>query len=224
MLNIDLNIVPEYNGVSFNQGHIRLIHATAGALKQAINSEAFKQEVLGFSFKPRLGKPRYNFNYNKGLSRKEIYSLIMSGNDRFVDQFPNDPNQLNDKDIDIWIHPYIEHSNTVGYTNGKTYATWINLIILDKWIDNYGSTRNKLLGIMARNMMHEYCHNLGFDHKGNRPTYFNSGTVPYAIGDILNNIIAGQFINSEEEIDDMMLDMLAMEPECHCRQHEELIA
>lgn len=159
----------------------------AKKLMIAINSEEFKQRVLNYSYEDR-GQKINNFKSpeteGKSMNRREIYEYIMSGRDKF--------NKEADKDIDIKISLYHKRwSSAIGYTYPNTWKTWINF----KFFKNFSDAD------VAGNIIHEYMHNLGFDHDFN----WNSTrkhTVPYAIGTIIREIAEkikdGQLDDSED--------------------------
>lgn len=198
MPNIDLRIVNEHNGVEFKKHHIDLIKKSAALFERAINNKLFIEEVINFSYKPLLGKRRNEFRQNNGLTRKQIYNLFICGNDKFINQSPDDQNEQNDKDIDVWIHPFSEKSSTIDFTNKSTYGTWININKLDNWLEIHHPDNTKYVySLLAGNIAHEYCHNLGFGHKNLMSSSQMRATVPYAIGIIVKTI--SSIINKEDE-------------------------
>ena len=152
-----------------------------------MNSNQFKVKVTGIN----LRRPK-RFRKSNKPSRLEVYSTFMSGNDLFASESTHDSNELGDKDIDIWIHPYRTKPGVVGYTTPKTHATWINLNKLNQWIERYGKQQNLLRACIAGNLAHEYCHNLGFKHGRGGSTRANMRTVPYFIGNTVRSIAEGE--------------------------------
>lgn len=68
-------------------------------------------------------------------------------------------------------------SNVLGYTSrGAIY------------VNTRFSNRADIADI-AGNLAHEYCHILGYSHKGNRPTAYNLQTVPYVIGYLCRDFV-----------------------------------
>jgi hypothetical protein len=146
-------------------------------LMNSINSEEFKHRVKNYSFMEG-GQIVNNFKSpevsGKYMTREEIYEYIMSGRDKFNDE--------EDGDIDIKIELYNNRfSSAVGYTYPNTWKTWINLKFFGYFSD----------AEVAANIIHEYMHNLGFDHPF-RETPTRRHTVPYAIGNIIKDILEGK--------------------------------
>lgn len=136
--------------------------------KLVINSQPFKEKVRGFAYLHN-GVISSNFKLNQGLTNAQIYTLFMSGYDKF--------NKEKDGDLDLSVTLYRNRwSSARGYTYGNTFQTWINTYFF------FGDENKIIAGIVA-NIIHEACHNLGFDHafKNNNTRKF---TVPYAVGDI----------------------------------------
>ena len=117
---------------------------------------------------------RKNFNRNSGDNRARILEKFMSGKDQF--------NKKADGDIDLYTTFYFSNNNTIGYTFGNTYKTWINKkFFLYRMETPEG--RCKVIG----NVIHEYMHNLGYSHS----VRWNSSrqyTVPYAYGYIAEDV------------------------------------
>lgn len=126
-----------------------------------INSAEFKDRFLSLPLEQ-----------TNNMSPIEIYQLFMSGKDKF--------NKVEDKDIDIYITMYYSWKNTIGYTYPSTWFTWINR----KYFSRFSRAE------IAGNIIHEYMHNLGFNHR--KPTDYMS--VPYATGYLVRDMI--------KEIDD----------------------
>lgn len=124
--------------------------------EQVLNSIEFKNKVLSAKFRETDNK-----------SNKEIYDMFMSGKDAF--------NKEIDSDIDIYISMYYSANKVIGYTYPSTYKTWMNR----KFFKKFDVT--EILG----NLVHEYCHNLGFGHN---IRVGRSNTVPYRIGYIARDL------------------------------------
>lgn len=183
MLKIDLKIEESNDQVSFEEKHIKLVEESAFLLEKIVNSDQFMVKVTGSN----LRRPK-RFRRSNKLSRLQIYNTFMSGNDLFSNESIHDSNEIGDKDIDVWIHPYRTKPAVVGYTTPKTHATWINLNKLDQWIERYSLRQDYLRAYVAGNLAHEYCHNLGFTHGRGGSTRANMRTVPYFIGNTVRDI------------------------------------
>lgn len=188
MINFDLKFGIGSGNLEFSDEYKYLITESCQILIEVVNSAEFQENVLNYEWHHKRRGRKIGFNHTNA-SREEVLSKLLSGNDKFSDEFVDDHNEIDDGDIDIWIFPYYAKKKIVGSTNPSTYRTWLNL--------NYWNRRiisNKVNPILtkieiAENILHEYCHNLGFGHRGNKPhKYYNRHSVPYALGDIFNKI------------------------------------
>ena len=102
-----------------------------------------------------------------GLTNKELYDLLMSGNSKFQNN--------NDRDIDVQITMYYSYKRVVGYTYPSTWATWINR----KFFRNFTEAE------IAANVFHEDWHNKGLGHK----RASDHMSVPYAGGHLVRDMI-----------------------------------
>lgn len=157
----------------------------------ALNSPEFKHAIYNFRWAdPESGHIRTTFKNDqysyidketralesKTVTRKKLYSLIMSGWDKF--------DQTEDGDLDLKATLFYNRwSSAVGYTYPNTFATWINTKF-------WTGSQEDIVARIAANIVHEYMHNLGFDHayKWNPSREF---TVPYAVGTIVYEIVKG---------------------------------
>jgi len=162
---------------SFSQEQFLIL--AANSLKQTINSNEFKKSVLTYKFKNKLGFNKYYFRMNKGFSRREILEFILSGKDKYEDS--------KDFTINFVLCPYVKELKYHAYTSSKIKEIYINTVYLDYCMN----IEDKVRGIskIASTLIHEYTHNLGFDHKTNKPSDYNNTTVPYAIGKMTKKII-----------------------------------
>lgn len=165
----------------------------------AVNSPEFKEAVLNFEWvDPETGNKRITFKNDfysyvsasggkelitKTVTRQKLYSLIMSGWDKF--------NQVEDGDIDLDATIFYNRwSSAIGYTYKNTFKTWLNTKF-------WTGSEQDIVAMIAGNIMHEYMHNLGFSHafEWNSTREF---TVPYAIGRIVNRIVKGSYTPGPE--------------------------
>lgn len=132
---------------------------------KVINSKEFKQRFLSLPLEQ-----------TNGMSPARIYELFKSGKDKF--------NKESDQDIDVYITMYYSWKRTIGYTNPSTWFTWVNR----KFFSRFSEAE------IAGNVIHEYFHNLGFDHK--KASDHNS--VPYAAGYLVRDMVKELLIGSGE--------------------------
>jgi hypothetical protein len=125
-----------------------------------------------------------------GNTNKQIYNQLMSGADKF--------NKESDSDIDVYITLYYSFRNTVGYTYPSTWWTWINR----KFFSSFD------FADVAGNVVHEYAHNLGYDHIRASDIW----SVPYAIGYLVRDMIKekikyGRYLTQYEIITGEIVDL-----------------
>lgn len=124
-------------------------------LEKVVNSPKFKQAILDAFLSEAMGK-----------TNRQVWKEIMSGSDKFHSEA--------DADFDLYLTGFRRwFSRVVGYTYGNTAKIWINKKML----------LTCSAGYIAGNLMHEYLHNLGFNHFKNKST-----SVPYVIGNIVRKL------------------------------------
>ncbi len=134
-------------------------------IKIVINSMEFKDRVLAHTWRGER-----QFNWNEGLTNEEIYNKIMLGAEDLLPEV--------DYELDVDVTMYYKNNSTVGYTYPNTTRTWVN----NKFFRNYDYAD------VARNVVHEWTHKIGFGHtSGNNSD--RPYTVPYAIGSIIGDLI-----------------------------------
>jgi hypothetical protein len=62
------------------------------------------------------------------------------------------------------------YRNVLGYFDGR--AIYVNTRF----------SKNADIASIAGNLVHEYCHSLGYKHKGDKVTTYNLQSVPYVLG------------------------------------------
>lgn len=149
---------------SFDEQSSKILKIAIERLEKIFNSKEFKNEVL--KAKLRIG--------NKGLSNSEIFELIMSGENKHM-------NESVDFSIDLRLRVFDNYfgSGNFGITNMTTRVTRTHrCFILENNIDCYIS-----------HLAHEYMHQIGFIDKR---TWFlgkKTKSVPYKIGNIVKKIL-----------------------------------
>jgi hypothetical protein len=146
-------------GISASQA--TKIRLAEDKIKNIISSSAFQVAVLNHKYN---GKNLYVDN--NGLSNSQIYSKILIAAEI---KYPSKNNRM-----DMGVKLYSDNSNTVGWTNRS--ITYINMNT--KYFNKYNANQ------VARNMMHEWLHKLGFGHAVNYSKK-RDYSVPYAIGSIV---------------------------------------
>lgn len=134
------------------------------ALEHVLNSEEFKEAVINFKNK----KGERAFASNDGKSNEEIYQLIMEGRETLQQ---NSPGEMN-----LYLKLYTNwFSRVIGYTTPS-----VNTINM-----NWKYFRYYTPGDVAGNLMHEWLHKLGFDHR----SASEHDSVPYAVGYLVEDMI-----------------------------------
>ena len=189
MTNINLNLGQGENGEEFSEKQKELIKKSASALQNIINLEKFKNRIRTFSFDPRFGKKKYYFRMSQNKNRNEILNLLLSGEDIYSEA---------DQELDYIILPYKTKPSVHAYTTSGSSNIYLNQNYIEYYINNY--FENKIIAALSNTLIHEYLHNLGFKHRGNKPTKYNKTTVPYAIGNIVYDLILDQGTFFTEDI------------------------
>ena len=194
MIQIDLKIGKGKRGIEFSLEQKQVITNAALVLQKVLNSSEFKDAILNYHWKHKRKGKVEKFNHTKH-SRKKIYNVIMSGNDKFSEEFKDDSNVIGDQDMDVWVHPFKVKPSIVGATKKKTHKSWINMANLEnRKLANEAAPFVTVIEI-AMNLIHEYCHNLGYKHRGNRyDKHNNLYSVPYAVAEIVNQLAHGFYV------------------------------
>lgn len=142
--------------------------------EKVLNSEEFKSNFLSFGYQPASEYSyQSNFKKPKGMTKGEIYDLLMTGWDKF--------HKTKDGDFDVSVTLYKNRfSGTLGYKYANHFRSWINTKF-------FTGTHNQIVARIAGNIIHEYFHVIGFDHDFD----WNSTreyTVPYAAGYMVRDL------------------------------------
>lgn len=145
------------------------VYKAVEILETVMNSQEFKERIYNFTFKGQK-----TFHQNNGLSNKDIYAQLMTGEEVLM------PNSVGIMNFDLSLYrsknPW---SKVKGYTKPDTMRIWMN----KKYFRQSSWTSINVAG----NMAHEWVHKMGFGHdyrhNADRPY-----TVPYAVGYIVGEI------------------------------------
>lgn len=149
---------------SFDTTSSAILDTTIKELEGVFNSKEFKQTVIDETF--NVG--------NYGLSSKDIYELIISGKDNYIDK-------PKDNSIDIRVRVFDEYagSGNFGFTNMKTRVTRTHRCYILK----------NLQKCYTSHLAHEYMHQIGFYDKRTWLFGKKTSSVPYKIGRIVDELI-----------------------------------
>lgn len=125
---------------------------------QAVNSVQFLKTIEAHS----------TFDTKLNLTTKQIYNLIMSGDEAYTDEGVD-----NEADLDLTLDLRIS-TDAIGYTIENRIYTFRNFF--------HQLLTTKLAGHYA----HEYCHTLGFSDPQNLTDI--SRNVPYEVGRIIEEL------------------------------------
>lgn len=159
-LTFSTNVSP----VNFSSEQEEKIQKALELIKQVVATEEFKNRILTHTY-----NGSYTFVDNKGYSNAQIYQIILNAAERLT------PTRNNMMDMDVEL--YYANTNVVGYTYPSTTRIWVNT----KYFNSYGPAS------VARNLVHEWLHKLGFEHAQNWSAA-RDHSVPYAIGNLVSEI------------------------------------
>lgn len=143
------------------------VYQAAAVLEQVLNSVAFKNRVLNFRWNGEK-----QFADNNELSNEEILIKLKEANELLL----NEIDHIANFELTIY-NPNFFGRNVVGYT----YPDSLQIFMNRNFFSSFTAAE------VAGNMAHEWTHKLGFDHDFNS-TAKRPYSVPYAIGDIVNEI------------------------------------
>lgn len=132
-------------------------------IEEYLNSGEFENFVKSYSFEDSNGNIVRKFHYTE-LSNEEVFAKIKSGSEVLT------PEHDGEADIEIELDRSWTR-NVIGYTYPTTPMQWIYA----KFFINWSAEE------IAGNILHEYCHKLGFDHEY-KWTHDREFSVPYALG------------------------------------------
>lgn len=168
----DVRTLPD--GAYDFETNVKFVNATSTQLKKFRKAlEIIKLVIATDEFRSKILNHKYGgkktFVDNGGYSNSTIYQKILDGSETLQ------PSKDNEMDMEIEL--YYENNSTVGYTYPSSKRVWVNT----KFFNQYTAAG------VARNLMHEWLHKLGFKHA---VSYSSSRdySVPYAIGDLVAEI------------------------------------
>lgn len=146
--------------------------------------QAFADEVKGATYKQT--KFRDGSGNVKSLTGDEIAKLIVEG--REPDQ---QGNTAADRDIDLKVRLYPHKKGTVGSTRLRHQPVKPAFWFVDRCIQSKDGIS------MARHLMHEWLHVVGFFHYPNNSA---RDDVPYVVGDIVRKRMKNKQLYTDNDI------------------------
>jgi hypothetical protein len=134
-------------------------------IREVIATPEFRRRILQHRF---LGQA--SFQYNMGLSNRQIYQKILEGAERLQ------PYKNNRMDLKLEFYTDLK-SNVIGYTLPGTIKVWVN----NKYFNTNSDAK------VAANLVHEWLHKLGFHHDRFKHSH-RKYSVPYAVGKIVRDL------------------------------------
>ena len=145
------------------------VYRAKDILEVIMNSKDFRDRILNFTWKGEK-----QFNNNNGLTNKEVYRLLMTGEEVLM------PASAGIMNFDLTLYrsknPW---SKVKGYTLPDTMRIWMN----KKFFRKSSWTAIDVAG----NMAHEWVHKMGFSHDY-RHNVDRPYSVPYAVGYIVTDL------------------------------------
>jgi hypothetical protein len=150
---------------NFKDEQVSKMNEALEKVRIVINSAEFKDRIIAHTYKGDK-----TFVQNDDLSNEEVYEKIMIGAETL--------NLEEDQEMDIDVTMYYKNNSTIGYTYPNTPKTWVN----SKFFNRNSHAQ------IAKNIVHEWTHKLGFEHDFKR-TSRRPYSVPYAVGTIIEDLI-----------------------------------
>lgn len=164
-LRFDTNVLP----FDFPTSAEAKLADAAELVKKVIQSQEFKDAVVGFTYNGRKA-----FVDNNGLSNLQIYNRLIIAAEKLT--------PAKNYTLDVEVRLYFEDSNTIGYTFPSSKGIWMNT----KFFDRYTPYQ------VAGNLTHEWLHKMGFGHAV-EDTPSRPYSVPYAIGYIVRQLASEMY-------------------------------
>lgn len=140
------------------------VEAAIELIKKVIRTTKFRDMVLNHTFN---GAKKFASTSKTNL---QVYNSIIAGAETLY------PTVDNEMDLQLELYTDMS-SNVVGYTYPNTTKIWMN----HKYFDTYTSNQ------VARNLIHEWSHKLGYDHDFSA-TSQRPYSVPYGLGTIMGQL------------------------------------
>lgn len=155
---------------SFSDQQYEKLMQAKDLVELIINSAAFKERILNFSYNGVK-----SFVQNNGMSNQQIYDDLMAGAEVYPTQSSVDHKM--DFDLALYKPKFYQSNNVLGYTDQST-----SIIHINRNFYNQASVNE-----IAMNLVHEWVHKMGFDHDF-KSTARRPYSVPYAVGYIVRDL------------------------------------
>ena len=146
----------------------RAVHA----IETVMNSQELKDKIINFTYNGKR-----EFVQNEGMTNEQIYNYLMAGGEIHPKVRPQDG--MMDVELQLYKPKLFQSKRVIGYTDPSYFTIYVN--------QNY--FRPAAISDIADNMVHEWCHKMGFDHDF-KSTARRPYSVPYAVGYIVDDLVA----------------------------------
>ncbi len=169
--NFKVHIVAARN---YRSSDLEKLKQAAAVVETIMNSVEFKNNILNFSYQGSK-----EFVQNNGLSNEQLYEYLMAG----AEKYPVQMQPLNTMEVEFELYKpkLFSQRGVIGWTNTSISTIYVN----QKYY------RTEAIADVADNMVHEWCHKMGFDHDFNY-TDRRPYSVPYGVGDLVGRMINGE--------------------------------
>ena len=110
------------------------------------------------------------------MTNEQIYDFLMAGAEKYPTQ--SAPDHVMDLNLALYVASPFSDQSVIGYTSVDDPTIHINRKIY----------RSSEISDIADNLVHEWCHKMGFEHDF-EVTDRRPSSVPYAIGYIVDDLV-----------------------------------
>ena len=157
---------------SFTEAEKAKLVQAVEMLGRVVNSQSFQNRMINYNWSDSERKYA-EFFMNNDLNNQQVLEKLLSGRDKFEN--------ADDQTVNLTLVPSEDSNAIEGFVRNNSPLVHINRLYLDGWHPV----------VVSGIILHEYCHNLGFEHDQG---LFHSlvkehiHTVPYALGFILYEV------------------------------------
>lgn len=141
------------------------VYRALDLIRRVIKTPEFRTKVLNHTYNGTK-----SFANNGGDTNAQIYQTLLDG----AETLRPDKNHSMDLQLELYTN---NSNNVVGYTYPNVLKIWMNT----KYFNQYEACE------VARNLIHEWTHKLGYGHDS-AVTAKRPYSVPYGVGTIMQNL------------------------------------